>query len=358
MNPRDEIKQLWRESFDDSPEFIDMFFSRVYRDDDALTLTHDGSLVSAMLLQHYILSFHGTDAGMAYVCGAATRRARRGKGHMSTLMQAALREASDRGDTFCALIPAHSWLYPFYARFGFASVFLVNDDRYTALHPFSVEGDFHPVDNLYEEGVYDAFSRLERLTPCRVLHSRRDFLNILDDNRLDGGAVAVMADDASQGRIVSMAFAVSTGDSVRVTDVIGETHEARMAALRQIRGSFADMPFKVSTLPCDNSGSASRRPLIPRGMLRIVSVRRCLQAVAAANPCWRCRLRISDPVVADNNHTFIVDSDGVTIDDAFTGDLDFDIPVNVLADIAFSSPRIGEVMSFPSVRPEMTLMLD
>ena len=358
MNPRDEIKQLWRECFDDSSEFVDMFFSRVYRDDDALLLKSAGSLVSAMLLQGYTLSYHGSDTPMAYVCGAATRRQYRGQGHMSALMREALCEAHRRGDTFCALIPAHSWLYAYYSRFGFAPVFLVNDDRYTALHPFSVAGDFHPVDNLFDERVYEAFSRLERLVPCRVLHTHRDFLNILDDIRIDGGAVAVMADSGRDGRIVSMAFGVSDGDTVRVTDVLGESHEACVAALRQLRGSFADLPFNVPVLPRDGAGVSTRRSLTPRGMMRIVNAGACIAAIAAANPQWRSVIRVTDPIVTDNSHIYVVARGQMTVDDACAVLPDFDVPVDVLTRMAFSSPRIGEVMRFPAVRPQMTLMLD
>ena len=100
MNLRNEFKQLWRESFDDTQEFVEMFFSRVYNDDDVITLSHDGSIISALLLQRYNISFHGTDSPMAYICGAATRRAQRGRGYMSSMIRAALSESYKRGDTF------------------------------------------------------------------------------------------------------------------------------------------------------------------------------------------------------------------------------------------------------------------
>ena len=39
MSKKDEIKRLWAESFGDSREFVEMYFDRVYRDADAMTLT-------------------------------------------------------------------------------------------------------------------------------------------------------------------------------------------------------------------------------------------------------------------------------------------------------------------------------
>ncbi|MDE6206165.1 MAG: hypothetical protein K2F66_08610, partial [Duncaniella sp.] len=59
-----------------------------------------------------------------------------------------------------------------------------------------------------------------------------------------------------------------------------------------------------------------------------------------------------------NSHVYIVKGGKWTIDDSYTGRLDLDVPVDVLADIAFSSTEIGDVMRFPSVRPMISLMLD
>ena len=55
---------------------------------------------------------------------------------------------------------------------------------------------------------------------------------------------------------------------------------------------------------------------------------------------------------------YIVKGGKCTVDDAYKGRLDLDVPVDVLADIAFSSTEIGDVMRFPSVRPMISLMLD
>lgn len=361
-NTRDTIRQIWRECFDDSNEFVEMFFSRVYRDEDALTLSEGGTVVSSMLLQRYGIMFHGREEGLAYVCGAATRRGARGRGLMARLMREALNEACNRGDTFCALIPAHEWLYGYYSKFGFAPVFLVNRDRYTALHPFNGGGSFRHVTDIYEDRVYEAFSRLEHGIDGRVIHSRRDFLNILDDLRIDGGAVAVMADDSLEGRITAFGFATSDGETVRVTDLIGETPEARTAALRQLRGSFADLPFTVAVTPGDGDEPERLAPvprsLSPRGMGRIVNAARCLEAIAAARPDWKCRLRVTDPIIEANNRIFVAGRGTVRTADTLAGPLDFDIGIDTLTRLVFSSAAIGGITGIPSIRPSMTLMLD
>ena len=93
-----------------------MFFDQVYRDDEAMLLTdQSGSAVSSLLLQRYAMSFHGSEAPVSYIAGAATRRSKRGQGYMSSLMIDALRESAVRGDMLCSLIPADEALFFFIA---------------------------------------------------------------------------------------------------------------------------------------------------------------------------------------------------------------------------------------------------
>ena len=83
MKKKDIVLKLWRECFDDSDQFVDMFFSRVYRDEDALVLDKDGRVVSSMLLQRYSMNFHGVTLPVSYICGAATAPEMRAHGYMA-----------------------------------------------------------------------------------------------------------------------------------------------------------------------------------------------------------------------------------------------------------------------------------
>lgn len=59
MNRKEQIIQLWRCCFEDSEDFIRRFFSQVYREENALTLEHDGQIVCAMQLLPYTISIMG-----------------------------------------------------------------------------------------------------------------------------------------------------------------------------------------------------------------------------------------------------------------------------------------------------------
>ena len=358
MSKRDDIIKVWQESFSDSREYVAMYFDRVYRDDEAMTLTDpQGNVVSSLLLQHYGMSFQGAEVPVSYIAGAATRRAQRGNGYMSQLVRDALQASAERGDMLCTLIPARSALYYFYSRFGFARVFYTKEQRFTALHSFPVEGEYHLMEDVAADDVWEAFDRFQHERECYVLHTRRDLDNIQADLDMDGGDFVVIgADDEVRGpRIVSMAWAVRRNDLLLVNDVMGEDEDARTAAMRALRERYPGVPFLLLGRPTDVVGGR----LMPRGMARVVNAGMLLSTVAARHDKWQSRIRVSDRLLPSlNAHTFIIKGGECVVDDSYSGPLDLDISVDVLADVAFSSTEIGEVMRFPSVRPMISLMLD
>lgn len=363
MSKIEEIKRLWTEAFGDSREYVEMYFDRVYRDADAMTLVgDDGRTVSSLLLQPYGMTFHGLHATVSYVAGAATRRNMRGRGLMSALMTEALAASRSRGDILTLLIPASEYLFGYYARFGFVTAAYTDVMRYTALHTFVYPdepdpGVFTPVDDLFAPAVYDAMAAMEREAPqATVLHSRRDFLNILDDLRLDGGHCVAVIDEA--GAVAAVAFgrpAPDGSDIVRIDRLLASGPLAAQAAMRQMRSRWPGRPFAVMAPVVDDG----RRPT-PRGMARIVNVEAILALLAEAHPRLRLTLRISDPLMADNNGIFrISDGSAVRLPDGTSAHrLDFDVPVTVLTEMLFSSPSIGGILGLPAQRLVMALMLD
>lgn len=359
MSKRDDIIKIWQECFRDSREYVRMFFNRVYLDDEALTLSDpDGNTVSSLLLQRYAMTFHGADVPVSYVCGAATIRAARGQGYMTRLMHAAIEHSAERGDLFCSLIPARTALYFFYDRFGFSTVFYTREQRFTSLHTFPVKHSYETLTGAGTPEVWEAFDRFQRSRQCYIIHSRRDFDNILADLAMDEGEfVAVTRREAPDAApvVVGMAWGARRDDILLVTDVMGIDEDARTAALRALRAAFPDTPFLVYGRPTDAMGGR----LIPRGMCRVVNAPAVLAAIASANPTWECNIRVTDQILSErNSHTYRIRKGVCEIDDAFKGRLDFDVPIDVLNEIIFSAPATGEILRFPSVRPMISLMLD
>lgn len=351
-NKRDTLKRLWAESFGDSAEYIDMYFDRVYNDSDALTLEIDGKTVSSLLLQRYVMKFHGQEVPTSYIAGASTRKQERGKGYMSALIIDSLIESRRRGDMFCALIPAQPHLYFFYDRFGFATTVYYDYQRYTSVHHFPYDGSYTDVDNHFSPDIYEAFHNFEMQQECGIIHSQRNFLNILDDLTLDHGKFIALS-HASDGSVAGMGFAFESDGYISVRCLLHADKNARSAVLERIRYAWPDSPICVMANP-------DKQPcnLHARGMFRIIDAGECLRTIAAANPQWKCAIKVTDPILTDNNHIYIIANGRSDTNDSYRGKLDFDVNADILTRLIFSSQSIGEITSFPSCRPTLRLMLD
>lgn len=352
MSKKEQIRRLWSEGFGDSPEYLDMYFSRVYNDENAFVIENeDHRAVSTIQTADYNMIIDGRHAKLCYIGGAVTSRRFRGRGYMSRLMLQALDHAYESGAMMAALIPAHDWLYFFFERFGFSSIYLADRQCFTSFHPFNTAQKYHPVDDHYAPEVFEAFSRYETERGGGVMHSHRDFLNTLDDLsfRPGGTFVAVGRENVP---VAGMAWAYDRDRFIQVNELLGIDDDARTAAMRALRKKFPDRQFTVLAPASDNL----HRHLHSRGMGRLVNVADCLELLSQAHPEWRSVIKVYDPLLEQNSHKYIISSGKCVIDDSWTGRPDFDVTVDVLTRIVFSSPATGAILGFPSSRTHISLM--
>ena len=351
MNKKEAIQQIWRECFNDSDQYVDMFFSTVYSDADAMTAEHDGVVVSSILLQRYAMNFHGVTCSVSYICGAATLKKWRGMGFMTGLVRRALRESFERGDLMCALIPAGPTLYRYYERLGFSPVFYADIEHYTSAHTFPHEGEYTLITDLDAEKVYEFFNSMMMRRPCTVQHTREQYDQILMDNSVSGGSVIGLSDLC--GNIAALGFVVPVDGEATVTDILACTPDAEEALLDEIRRRYAGDPMTVY-------GYYGGRDynLDPRGMGRIVNMYECAGILANAYPGMRLAIRIHDSIIRENNHIYIIDGGSAVINDGYGGRLDYDDDMEVFTSIVFGNDVTRRLLDFPAVRPFMSLMLD
>ena len=123
------MMRLWQDTFGDSDAFVRLFFTRVYRPQNALTTCRDGRLVAMLYIVPYCLRVGRRTLPAAYICGVSTRPAARGQGLMTALMRRALRTMRRRGFALTTLIPAEPWLFDVYARLGYVHPIPARDER-------------------------------------------------------------------------------------------------------------------------------------------------------------------------------------------------------------------------------------
>lgn len=367
---KEQVKMLWEQSFGRGA-WTDWFFDSVFDDSESMVLTEQGQVLSTLLLQKRRFRFCGHDMAMAYIAGATTARKERGRGLMGKLMIQALREAYARGDAFCSLIPASRHLYFYYDRFGFATVFYVNEERYTSVHLFehtvdTEQGDFKPEDlSSHAANVvafkevqpdFHAYSEVIKGQDYIVVHSEPQWQRILEDAALDGGKVYAVSD----GKGYALATAVFGNDVVSVRSLLATKDyeyatEARNTVLAKIAAAYPDKSLTVWTLPATSDNSPRLRS---RGMMRIVDAHAVLQAIASQHPDIKQVVRVYDSILPQNNGYYILNGGECSHVESTMRRVTLDVTVTTLTKILFSSAKMAEVFNFPGARPYIDLMLD
>ncbi len=329
-----------------------MFFSEAYRDEDAVTLSHEGQIVSALMLQQYAMDFHGSIIPTGYICGAATLPQYRKKGYMTGLLGDTLHQSHKRGDVICALIPADEALFRFYQNSGFSPAFYINLERYSSAHVFYPAKEYIQRADIDTDEAYTLFNNLMMERPCCIQHDRTQWHQIIADNSVDGGIPIFLADAYGNG--CAIAFTVPTDeDSVRVTDLLARDADARLGTLAAVREIYGNIPIEVYGYFDAPAGIDS-----PRGSLRIIDAYRLLRLLAEPYPGLKAAIKVHDSVITPNNHTYIIERGSVLINDGFRGTLDYDIDIEVLASIVFGNDVTARLLGFPATRPFISLMLD
>ena len=109
MDKKQQIVNLWRTCFGDSEAFISLYFDRVYKDENAMTIEKDGKIVSALQIVPHTMTYLGTEISVGYISGACTTPEERGQGLMRQLLQETFEEMERPENAISALIPAEPW---------------------------------------------------------------------------------------------------------------------------------------------------------------------------------------------------------------------------------------------------------
>lgn len=346
-----EIERLFNAAFPEDAEWNRWFFDRVYNDSEAMLLTDQDKPVSCLMSQKYDFKFHNQYLPLAYICGVATDRRLRGHGFMSSLLKNALHESYLRGDAFAGVIPADRRLYFFYDKFGFATVVYSGIERFASLHSFPIEKDL-----CFVTPTYQAFASLEKMREATVIHTERNFIDILYDINHDGGCVVQVEDDKNSP--LAMAFATANETEIHVKELLGSYPPALDMALSEVKRKLgSDKTMIVYGVPKDSAPFALRA----RGMMRIINVLNVLSALAGQYPNLSQNIRVRDNLIKENEGLYILHGGECLFrhnDEGAKIKISMEVTTDVLTKILFSDKYIQNVFNIPTARPSMSLMLD
>lgn len=289
---REKVKALWRLCFDDSEEFIDMYFRLRYNNEVNIAIESGKEVISALQMIPYPMTFCDKIIQTSYISGACTHPDYRGNGVMRELLSQAFARMAYNNIALSTLIPAEPWLSGYYASMGYAPVFCYSERKISGRNAPPVSGIIIKESAVYNEEVYQYLNRkmLER-SSC-IQHTPADFKVILADLSISKGTMYI-ADN--KGAIAGMAIVYPKEYGLQTDELFADSKEAKEALLCHIQQEAGDGEVILLT----PSGPDARQNIL--GMARIINAKMILQLYATLHPEDEMNIELTDKQISVNN---------------------------------------------------------
>lgn len=119
-----QLKQIYKDGFDDSDAFVDFFFANLIKEENIITHSENEKLISAGYIVEKPAVMFGKETDLAYLSALSTLKEYRGQGKIRHIIEPALNTLFLRGHTFAML---HPFNYDYYKRYSFENVSYCSD---------------------------------------------------------------------------------------------------------------------------------------------------------------------------------------------------------------------------------------
>ena len=196
------------------------------------------------------------------------------------------------GVHFSTLIPAEPWLFDYYARMGYASVFKYSTKEIVLPEFIPSKEIAVSVVSEFQEEVYSYLNKKLSERACCIQHTSEDFQVIMTDLAISGGYLFV----ARQENEIKGITIIYKGDKhIIINELCADDKDVEYSLLYAIR-QHTGCKRMVQLLPPEDKQSQH-----PLGMARIINAKEVLQIYAAAFPEDEMQLELSDKQLSVNN---------------------------------------------------------
>lgn len=302
---RNKVRKLWELCFNDSKAFVDMYFRLRYSNNVNIAIESGEEVIAALQMLPYPMTFCNTTISTSYVSGACTHPDFRNRGVMRELLTQTFGKMYRNEVQFSTLIPAEPWLFDYYTKMGYKTVF--NYELQTIKTPVTAhipEGeDLYELESstAYKEDVYQYLNRKLQERACCIQHTATDFNVILEDLKLGKGNIYFLRQKTqSNGNGNTIAIAVAyphENDStiLHIGELIAESEEIKTILLSYIARKERIKTFQL-IIP-----STTEKNALPLGMARIIQAKAVLQIYAARYPKRELNIALTDEQISSNN---------------------------------------------------------
>lgn len=324
MERIEQLKELYKSSFDDSDAYVDWFFENKYREDHVVSLADNaGQILSALHLVERRIVLGGKSLRCPFVVAAATLPEFRGQGNFEKVMLSALYGMNEQGIVLTELFPVN---HKYYLKYGFvtAGKFRVHKvperkvSEGTGACTVRVCGkdDAEWLYWLYHSYVRDANA------DGYCDRTKADFAQRLDELAADGGFGCLVFREEN-GLPVGYYFEESDGN---VPELVLSDY-AILGEIGALAGHSVTLPLWIE-----------RGRELPGNQARIVNVKKLLSLLRFdKSVCAAIRLRIRDSVLCHNNVTLslVIAQGEVMVEEC--AEWDYEVSVEDLTRLVFGT---------------------
>lgn len=281
--PPEEIKRqtraLWRKVFQDSEDFMDLYFEEKYTDDSNIFFRHDGQIFSAAQAFPYRFQMGGHVLPSIYISGLMTDPVYRNQGLAAQVMHYAHRRAFERGVIFSFLIPAKDQLRDFYRHNIHGNYEDATARKVVKIKPTGIDAAGIDVEEAEEYGreVFVFFQKSLRNYAVALTPSERDFFAAVADAELDGGGLVIAR---RKQKIVGLAVYVpAPRKTVFLRHILAESEAAQEALALYFEERFGKSRAKTY-----EPEKFTEKGADPYAMARVINAEKFLSIVAAHHP--------------------------------------------------------------------------
>lgn len=352
MKKRQQIFELWKACFEDTEEFIRFYFDQKYQDENALVHEENQETVASLQMIPYPMTWAGIMIRTSYISGACTLPVARNKGIMTQLLTEAFRLMQQKGIDLSVLIPAEPWLYAYYGKMGYATIFKFSTETFysCATLPIPDIRILFP-ENYSKELIqecYPYFSRHMSARPCCIQHPFEDFAGIVQDLYMSGGQL-VTAHTPDTGKISGIAMVQPMENKIWISEMFFDSENVRETLLRSIEKHGDNKPVIYRTPPRETDATCA-------GMARIIDAGKMLAHYAAHNPEKSFTLHLTDQQIPENEGLYSLSNGICNKTEKINGRLNFNMDIAALTLALFGQHT--ETTTFPRQYPYMNLMFD
>ena len=268
---RDGMMRLWRDTFHDSLEYVNLIFDNYFSPENVAYHCEDGKVVAALIAIPYDFVSKGKHLKSAYLCGLATHPKYRNRGVMRRLMDEMAGRLKERGVTLAFLIPASESLVRYYQIAGWSQAIYRVREHFTEVHDFtsdiedkkngenvsvtrieySGENDTSVENIKFSNLIADYLRRYETEEEYAVLrHDPKSMEVVLHENHIGGGEVWIARGEGHALKGVAFMMYTESPDPVlEIRYIVADSESIEKRILSTIEKSHKGIPLTVFRFP-------------------------------------------------------------------------------------------------------------